>query len=99
MKKDFSAKAYRDELKQKGVFHTDSKLAEIIKSYGKDKPKNVYDPTCGVGTLLSVFDDDIPKYGQELTEDYLEVAKATLKKLHGCSRGHFKKSSFYGQKI
>lgn len=83
MKKDFSAKAYRDELKQKGVFHTDSKLAEIIKSYGKDRPKNVYDPTCGVGTLLSVFDDDIPKYGQELTEDYLDVARKTLKNFTG----------------
>lgn len=83
MKKDFSAKAYRNDLKEKGVFHTDSKLAEIIKSYGKERPKNVYDPTCGVGTLLSVFDDDIPKYGQELTEDYLEVARKTLKNFTG----------------
>lgn len=83
MKKDFSAKAYRNDLKEKGVFHTDSKLAEIIKSYGKERPKNVYDPTCGVGTLLSVFDDDIPKYGQELTEDYLEVARKILKNFIG----------------
>ena len=83
MKKDFSAKAYRNNLKEKGVFHTDSKLAEIIKSYGKERPKNVYDPTCGVGTLLSVFDDDIPKYGQELTEDYLDVARKTLKNFTG----------------
>lgn len=83
MKKDFSAKAYRNDLKEKGVFHTDSKLAEIIKSYGKERPKNVYDPTCGVGTLLSVFDDDIPKYGQELTEDYLEVARKTLENFTG----------------
>lgn len=83
MKKDFSAKAYRNGLKEKGVFHTDTKLAEIIKSYGKKSPKNVYDPTCGVGTLLSVFDDDIPKYGQELTEDYLDVARKTLKNFTG----------------
>lgn len=83
MKKDFSAKAYRNNLKEKGVFHTDSKLAEIIKSYGKERPKNVYDPTCGVGTLLSVFDDNIPKYGQELTEEYLEVARKTLKNFTG----------------
>lgn len=83
MKKDFSAKAYRNDLKEKGVFHTDSKLAEIIKSYGKERPKNVYDPTCGVGTLLSVFDEDIPKYGQELTEEYLKVARKTLKNFTG----------------
>ena len=79
MKKDFSAKAYRNDLKEKGVFHTDSKLAEIIKSYGKDRPKNVYDPTCGkstVSNLLMGFWDadegqilingkDIKEYSQE----------------------------------
>ena len=54
MKKDFSAKAYRNELKEKGVFHTDTKLAEIIKSYGKDKPKNVYDPTCGFRVIIVI---------------------------------------------
>ena len=55
MKKDFSAKAYRNDLKEKGVFHTDSKLAEIIKSYGKDRPKNVYDPTCGKSTVSNLL--------------------------------------------
>ena len=99
MKKDFSAKAYRDELKQKGVFHTDSKLAEIIKSYGKDRPKNVYDPTCGVGTLLSVFDDEIPKYGQELTKDYLEVAKATLKNFTGAVGDTLKDPAFMDERF
>ena len=99
MKKDFSAKAYRDELKQKGVFHTDSKLAEIIKSYGKDRPKNVYDPTCGVGTLLSVFDDEIPKYGQELTKDYLEVAKATLKNFTGAVGDTLKDPAFMDKRF
>ena len=99
MKKDFSAKAYRDELKQKGVFHTDSKLAEIIKSYGKERPKNVYDPTCGVGTLLSVFDDDIPKYGQELTQDYLEVAKATLTNFTGAVGDTLKDPAFMDKRF
>ena len=37
----------------------------------------------GVGTLLSVFDDDIPKCGQELTEDYLKVARKSLKNFTG----------------
>lgn len=99
MKKDFSAKAYRNELKEKGVFHTDTKLAEIIKSYGKDKPKNVYDPTCGVGTLLSVFDDDVPKYGQELTEDYLEVARKTLKNFTGEVGDTLKDPAFMDKKF
>ena len=99
MKKDFSAKAYRNELKEKGVFHTDTKLAEIIKSYGKDKPKNVYDPTCGVGTLLSVFDDDVPKYGQELTEDYLEVARKTLNNFTGEVGDTLKEPAFMDMKF
>lgn len=99
MKKDFSAKAYRNDLKEKGVFHTDSKLAEIIKSYGKERPKNVYDPTCGVGTLLSVFDDDIPKYGQELTEDYLEVARKTLENFTGEVGDTLKSPAFMDKKF
>ena len=99
MKKDFSAKAYRNDLKEKGVFHTDSKLAEIIKSYGKESPKNVYDPTCGVGTLLSVFDDDIPKYGQELTEDYLEVARKTLENFTGEVGDTLKSPAFMDKKF
>lgn len=99
MKKDFSAKAYRNELKEKGVFHTDTKLAEIIKSYGKEKPKNVYDPTCGVGTLLSVFDDDVPKYGQELTEDYLEVARKTLNNFTGEVGDTLKDPAFMDKKF
>ncbi|MGF0096055.1 N-6 DNA methylase [Peptoniphilus sp. SGI.035] len=99
MKKDFSAKAYRNDLKEKGVFHTDSKLAEIIKSYGKERPKNVYDPTCGVGTLLSVFDEDIPKYGQELTEEYLKVAEKTLKNFTGEVGDTLKNPAFMDMKF
>ncbi|MDD7351968.1 MAG: N-6 DNA methylase [Peptoniphilaceae bacterium] len=99
MKKDFSAKAYRNDLKEKGVFHTDSKLAEIIKSYGKERPKNVYDPTCGVGTLLSVFDEDIPKYGQELTEEYLKVAEKTLRNFTGEVGDTLKNPAFMDMKF
>lgn len=81
--KDFSAKAYRQKLKDQGVFHTDKKLAEILRSYGKEHPRDVYDPTCGTGTLLSVFPDDVPKYGQELEAEYLEVAKEALTNFTG----------------
>ena len=51
MKKDFSAKAYRNEVKEKGRFHADTKLGEIIKSCSKEKPKSVYGPACGGRTL------------------------------------------------
>lgn len=97
--KDFSAKAYKDKLKKQGVFHTDTKLAKIIKAYGKARPKNVYDPTCGVGTLLSVFDDDIPKYGQEMEADYLEVAQEVLKNFTGALGDTLKEPAFMDKRF
>ncbi len=95
MKKDFSAKAYRDELKEKGVFHTDTKLAEIIKSYGKDRPKNVYDPTCGSGSLIlqmkKQFDDHIIEegfFGQEINMTNFNLCRMNMF-LHNVNYNNF----------
>jgi len=35
---------------------------------------DVYDPTCGDGSLLSVFDDNVKKFGQEINDHQLVVA-------------------------
>ena len=40
-----------------------SELSEYLKSLVDKEIKNVYDPTCGRGNLLSVFGDEIKKYG------------------------------------
>lgn len=80
---DFSVKAYREDLKKHGVFHTDPKLAQILKKYCPNTPRSVYDPTCGVGALLSVFDDTVAKFGQELNNEYLQCAKESLKNFNG----------------
>lgn len=79
---DVSAKTYRKKLAEKGVFHTDEKLAKEIASYIPqsiiDAYGEVYDPTCGCGALLSVFPDNVKKYGQELDPDMAEYCRNNL---------------------
>ena len=37
------------------------------------QPDAVYDPTCGAGNLLRVFQDNVKKYGQEIDGEQLEL--------------------------
>lgn len=71
--KEKSIKNIRQEFKQHGIFYTPPALAERLKSYIDINPKSVYDPTCGAGNLLKVFDDNIKKYGQELDGEQLAL--------------------------
>ena len=75
---DVSAKSYRKKLADKGVFHTDEALAKEIASYIPEGITEVYDPTCGCGALLSVFPDNVKKYGQELDPDMAEYCRNNL---------------------
>lgn len=70
-----SIKSIRKEFKEQGVFYTPKELAEKLKSYIDYEPTSIYDPTCGAGSLLSVFGDDVQKYGQELDESQMELIK------------------------
>ena len=81
--KEHSIKAIKEEFKNKGVFYTPPELSEYLKSLVDKEIKNVYDPTCGRGNLLSVFGDEIKKYGQELNPTELENAKILLKNFEG----------------
>lgn len=53
---DFSVKAYREDLKKHGVFHTDPKLAQILKKYCPNTPRSVYEITLQemIPSLLAV---------------------------------------------
>ena len=62
---DYNIKSIRQDFKEKGIFYTQKELAEYLKSFLPDDVKEIYDPTCGNGGLLSVFPDDIEKYGQD----------------------------------
>lgn len=71
--KQKSLKNIRKEFKNNGVFYTPIALAERLKSYVDIEIDNVYDPTCGVGNLLSVFHENVKKYGQELDAEQLSL--------------------------
>ena len=71
--KQKSIKNIRQEFKDNGVFYTPLALAERLKGYVDIKPKSVYDPTCGCGNLLSVFGENVKKYGQELDSEQLSL--------------------------
>ena len=92
-----SIKNIRKEFRKLGVFYTSSKLAEMIKSRVPFKPKKVYDPTCGCGKLLRVFDDDVLKFGQEL--DINELAKIDIPNFTGYSGDTLKDDKFKDEKF
>lgn len=73
-----SAKQYRQQLKENGVFYTSIELANKLKSFLPTGINEIYDPTCGSGNLLSVFGDEVKKYGQEIDEDTTKEAQINL---------------------
>lgn len=79
--KQKSIKNIRKEFRKNGVFYTPPELAMKLKEYVGIKPRNVYDPTCGAGNLLMVFEDDVEKYGQEIDAEQLETIDIPL--FHG----------------
>lgn len=90
----YSIKSIKKKFKENGVFYTPEKLALIIKSFAKENPSEVYDPTCGDGGLLSVFDDNVKKYGQELDENQLNVARKRLINFTGFAGDTLKEPGF-----
>lgn len=81
--KDFNLKTIKQDFKDKGIFYTTKELALYLKSFLPEDVKEIYDPTCGNGGLLSVFGDDVEKYGQDINADQVQVAQENLKNFHG----------------
>lgn len=95
----YNIKSIKKCFKDNGVFYTPSELALLMKSYVSITPKNVYDPTCGDGALLSVFDDNVPKYGQEINQQQLEVANKKLVNFTGVCGDTLQNPAFKDQKF
>lgn len=95
----YNIKSIREDFKSKGIFYTPPELAELLKSYINFKPKTVYDPTCGDGGLLCVFEDDVKKYGQEINSSQFEVAKERLVNFTGYCGDTLKDPAFMGMKF
>ena len=80
---DYSIATIRKEFKAQGIFYTPPALAEMLKNLLPSKPRRVYDPTCGRGNLLSVFDDDVEKFGQDVDAAAVADAQQRLVNFHG----------------
>ena len=72
-----SAKLFRRSLQKSGVFFTPKKLAEYMRSFFPSDVAEIYDPTCGDGGLLAVF-EGARKYGQEIDKEQGNYAATNL---------------------
>ena len=72
-----SAKSFRENLRKSGVFFTPKKLAEYMRSFFPSDVAEIYDPTCGDGGLLAVFEGS-KKYGQEIDAEQGNYAATNL---------------------
>jgi type I restriction enzyme M protein len=96
---DYNLKNIKDQFKRDGVFYTPPELAEWLKGLIPEKPKRVYDPTCGRGALLSVFDDDVLKYGQDIDGNAVSDAGKYLTNFNGAVGNVLSDSKFLGEKF
>lgn len=80
---DYSIKGVKEHFKSKGIYYTPKELAEFIKSFIDVEYTTVYDPTCGRGSLLSVFEDCIHKYGQDIEEQAINYCCENIKNFTG----------------
>lgn len=80
--------------KSAGEFYTPQQVSKILSKIvgqGKEKLKNVYDPTCGSGSLLLrvARETEVGKYyGQELTSTTFNLARMNMM-LHGVPYDRF----------
>lgn len=77
-----SIRGLREQFRAVGKFHTPPELALKLRSLVPGEPRDVYDPTCGAGALLSVFAEDTPKFGQDIDAVALSDAQA-IPNFHG----------------
>ena len=95
----FNLKSIKEEFKAKGIFYTTNELALLIKSFVDIEVDEVYDPTCGDGSLLSVFDDNVKKYGQEINDHQLKIAEERLINFNGYCGDTLKNPYFIDKKF
>lgn len=96
---NYNLKSIKAEFKAKGIFYTTSELAEYMKSLIDIDYNEVYDPTSGDGGLLSVFGDEVKKYGQEINEHQLTAANSRLINFEGYCGDTLKNPYFKDKKF
>ncbi len=96
---EYSVKSIKKDFKKHGVFYTPKHLAKYLLDFVDISYSNVYDPTCGRGNLLSIIDDSVLKYGQELNAQELDVAKQNLKNFEGIQGDTLEKPAFLNKQF
>lgn len=74
----YNLKLIKKDFKDKGIFYTPKELAIFMKSFLRGDVKKIYDPTCGDGSLLENFEDDVIKFGQDINEEQINIANNKL---------------------
>lgn len=95
----YDIKSIRQDFKEKGIFYTQPELALFLKSFLPDDVEEIYDPTCGNGGLLSVFNDGVQKYGQDINAEQVHDAERRLKNFHGVIGDTLKEPAFIDRKF
>lgn len=95
----YNLKTIKQKFKEKGIYYTPEALALYLKSFIDVEYDNVYDPTCGDGGLLAVFDDAVKKYGQEINQEQLDVASNRLINFTGYCGDTLTEPAFMGTKF
>lgn len=95
----YNIKSIRDEFKAKGIFYTQPELALYLKSLIDVPIVDAYDPTCGDGSLLACFPDELPKYGQEINDHQLKVAQERLVNFIGVCADTLREPAFMDRKF
>lgn len=95
----YDLRSIRQDFKDKGIFYTQPELALFLKSFLPDDVEEIYDPTCGNGGLLSVFNDGVRKYGQDINAEQVHDAEQRLKNFHGVVGDTLKEPAFIDRKF
>lgn len=95
----YDIKSIRQDFKEKGIFYTTTELANYLKSFLPADVKEIYDPTCGNGGLLSAFDDVVIKYGQDINEEQVKFAEEHLQNFIGIVGDTLKNPAFMDRKF
>lgn len=95
----YNLKSIKQHFKDNGVFYTPPELAKQLMDLIDIEIQDVYEPTCGEGGLLEFFPDELPKYGQELDAERLEVAKGRIPNLTGAVGNVLSNPSFMDKRF
>lgn len=94
----YNLKTVREKFRENGIFYTDRKLADYMRSFLPKEVDEVYDPTCGHGGLLKIFADDVRKYGQDNNPEAVEAARKIPNSEISCG-DTLTKPAFMGKKF